>query len=346
MTYPASRNTSSQSGFTLVEIIVASALGIIVILGLMTMMRNQTIAGRASSEKMASIELQRLLTTNFTSAVCSKVAAGQVFDSTVPSSSVSIPSIPATADAGAPNLISINDRVAGISELAMVSAITLDTFKAAGAPDVFSATLSVAFDQTKLARPLSPASLRVALLTDPLTPPNAKKVLSCSVNTAPILPMDCKSVAQATWTEAMLFCGSAAKISVCTGSHSAGAWDLSPTCLVNTYPDDPNQPVSCDVMVGAPGWSEPLFACATATKIRVCAARYNSGAWVETLVCAGQYITGTTNDGIKCSFQMGASGLTDPVFMCQSSTNVTMCTAKYASGTWTQALDCVQAPAP
>ncbi len=114
--YSRSRREWFEAGFTIVEVLVAVAIGGITMAAFMTMMSNQLSETRALSQKMTSLELEKLMLTVLSDgASCTAVMSagfytidlGSLSSAVVPPSG-SLPPIPVSATVGAPTLVASN----------------------------------------------------------------------------------------------------------------------------------------------------------------------------------------------------------------------------------------------
>jgi type II secretory pathway pseudopilin PulG len=183
------RSNSKKSGFSIVEILIASGMLGILILGFISFMVMQQKEAKSLSQKLNTLDLEKLLMATLADGtVCTFELANPAastnnpikFDSTaLPTTSpIAISQIRASAISTAPNIVQAGAFVPGSKELT-ISDISLSNISSAGIPDLFLGELNISFDESKLVHPLKPIKFRVTLRTNASSPNNNKEIQSC-----------------------------------------------------------------------------------------------------------------------------------------------------------------------
>ena len=181
------RRFLDSSGMSLIEVAIASGIMVIGMLAFSTMTQNQQKETKALSDKMAALDLEKLvIATLADGSVCKFIftdpsqsgnRSKQTFNSSDPSDSISFNQIPASNNpSGAPFVAKVGELASPISRSVKVQAIQANVVSGSG--DQFIANLSVAFSGT--IRPIKPAVVQLMLFTDPASKPTEKKILDCA----------------------------------------------------------------------------------------------------------------------------------------------------------------------
>lgn len=176
------RRLRKQSGFSLIETMIAVGIVGIIALAIATMLSNMTRQVRALHEKLAAEETFRFVTQALSaSSLCEAALTSPspiVFNSTGPQPASALPSdsIPLGGSAYA---VKVGQPASPTSSTLYVSSLDLVNIRNAGSPDQWTGDVQVGFDQTKLIQPLRPVLVRITFQTDPSSPATAKKVISC-----------------------------------------------------------------------------------------------------------------------------------------------------------------------
>ena len=187
-----SKNKGSV-GFSLIEVMNALGVMSVGVMGFMTMLDSQLKSSKALSEKLAALDLQNILSQALaTGGICNFILmnpsqAGNrspnppVFDSTNASAAIQFQQIPASPSATAPLIAQVGKQASPVANSLYINSISIGNMVGSGSS--FTATLQVAFDLSKIVRPVRAASSALILQTDPTSPPGAKKVIGCTNGT-------------------------------------------------------------------------------------------------------------------------------------------------------------------
>lgn len=179
--------TKSQSGQSIVQVLVAAFIMGIVLFSSMSMLRLQTRETRALEEKLGVIDIQQQLSRSFSDgSLCSTILTPPFSGSTavtftVPtggatptnpvSQNLNLTYIPISVTSQTSPLVSANKAVS-INSSTLIAADAPNTFQLTniigssnGTTGTFTANIQINFDQSKLVRPLKPASTPITLLT-------------------------------------------------------------------------------------------------------------------------------------------------------------------------------------
>ncbi|MGZ3773286.1 MAG: type IV pilus modification PilV family protein [Pseudobdellovibrionaceae bacterium] len=257
-----------HSGQSLVEVLVGAGIMSIVIMGLMSMLTSQQKETKALTEKLASLDLEKLLIASLADGtICTaeltnsatNPSAPYSIDTTNAAAAINLTSLHSSAAAGAPVLVSNGTTASALSSSLVVSGITVSNFINTGVPDRYLANIQVKYKPGQLVRPLKPIVIKVNISTDPTTPLNAKKIVSCSA--------DSGGSSGKVITPLYLYCLS------CPPPNCPAGWtqvDIQGTSLGNTRTCLPPADQTCSTLYlegnGAPpancpaGWTQGSYA--------------------------------------------------------------------------------------
>jgi hypothetical protein len=189
------RNSRGQS---LVQVLIASAMGIVVMLVIATIQTNQARENQALSEKMASNDFQQQMFRSFQDgSLCTSLLTGLQFDSThavtgdpnqpvinIPSS---VLTIPVSLASGAPPLVTVGKVVSPLA-ISVISGgqnpfqVTNLVGSSSGGAGSFNGSFVANYDATKLKRSMRGASVQLTLKTTAVG--TTQTVASCSMTGA------------------------------------------------------------------------------------------------------------------------------------------------------------------
>lgn len=227
-------NTKGQS---LIQVIVGLAVGAIAMMAFLSMTTNNQKETRAITEKMASMDLQTIVSTVLADGqVCTYIltdvtqatnrSTNIINSDNLSSAVVNINSLPSNAVLGAPVVAAVGQLASPLSSSLRISSISLKNWSGGG--DVFLANLEIAFNSNGLVRPLKPIVMRMLVKTDPTTPSNAKLIKGC-VERGSLNSVTYERRCQ--WSST----GSGFSSSPCNPSTCAvGEIDHGSTCVTNT----------------------------------------------------------------------------------------------------------------
>lgn len=166
----------NQRGFGLVQVLVTVAIMGIVLTAVATMMVTQMQETKAMTEKLAALDFQKSLTSNFAKAgVCSfnlKRASVQIFDSSVnPIPNLTLDSALYSGNSiNHPIFVQVGKAASPISPVVIVESIVLsnircNTMPCAPATNDFKADIEVRFSDAGLVRSMRPAKTEITLTT-------------------------------------------------------------------------------------------------------------------------------------------------------------------------------------
>ncbi len=177
------RLLKNSKGFSLIDVIAASAILIVVTLGIMSTMSQQRKEAANIENKLAALELGNNLIRLFKdSATCTRSLLNLSFDST---------RIGSTRPPEITNITSLFSSSTGTSLLAqvgqkpnpmtniLVRSIKIIDFKSTALPDSFVARVEISFDPGTY-RDIRPVSTQVTLQTAATSPLNAKQITGCN----------------------------------------------------------------------------------------------------------------------------------------------------------------------
>lgn len=183
-----------QEGQMIVQVLVAAAIGGVVMAAVTTMLNTQSRTASAITQKLGANDLQQLLLTAVNSggactAVIDSLGGAASFASNLVGSAtppvIPLTQIPISATPGAPPLVEIGSNPSPMTKALVVSGINLVIRSGSGAQ--FRGELQVEFDQSKLINPLRPVAVSVLLQTSGGANP---VISSCQLDTGapPSLP--------------------------------------------------------------------------------------------------------------------------------------------------------------
>jgi prepilin-type N-terminal cleavage/methylation domain-containing protein len=184
------RQNINQLGMSLIEILIAMGILLIVMLAVANLQVSQMKEVRALSEKLAVLDLERLLISSLADGtICTAQLATNAVNPSAPyhidstalsTMSISLTSIPASSAVGAIPLISTLPSPA-VSQIKIAS-IIVKNFISSGSPNQYIADLEVRFDSSLLVRALKPLTIKLNLRTD-----GADNISSCVGGGAPLI---------------------------------------------------------------------------------------------------------------------------------------------------------------
>ncbi|MGZ3818139.1 MAG: type IV pilus modification PilV family protein [Bdellovibrio sp.] len=176
----------NRAGMSLVEILVSFGVMMILISGISAMTINQQKETRALSEKLAALDLEKLLISSLSDgSICTAELASTVFHPSayvinttqLNQQTISLPNLHASSTSGAAYLTETNQPVSAMASQLLVDTIKFQNFTSTGPADNYFVDLQVAFKNG--VRPLKPVTIKMIVKTNPTDPPNAKTILSC-----------------------------------------------------------------------------------------------------------------------------------------------------------------------
>lgn len=145
------------------------AIGMVAFSSMMKVQQNEV---RALSEKLASLDLEKLLITTLANgSICTALLSNSAVNSDAPytidaSSSIDLSTqgIPASDAPGAPSLIRAGDLASTMSPTLKVGSIKVSNFTSVGS-DRYLAEIQVSFDSSSWIRPIKPIKVKTAINT-------------------------------------------------------------------------------------------------------------------------------------------------------------------------------------
>lgn len=173
-----------QSGFTIVEMLVAVAILGIVTAGFTSMTQYMRKELQFANRKVEAIELRRTTSaylSDLNLCACQLNANGGTFDATAAPGTAEMPvtKIQTACDPTAGTLISENSLIPGTSTGLSIENMKVHAIEPGGGADRFRGRFSVEFKDDAGAFRNRGFELEIQFLTDPSTPDTAKKVVGC-----------------------------------------------------------------------------------------------------------------------------------------------------------------------
>lgn len=180
---------SGISGMSIIEVLIAVAIMSVVGTAMTSLITSQQKETRALSEKLAQLDLQKLLIASLANgSICTAELASNTFNATGPykinttpgqlaAQKLNLTSLHASASAGAPVLIEVDQAVSANTSQLLVNTISFENFVSTGIPDNFLADLKISFKGS--VRSITPISMKMLVSTKPTDPPPAKTITSC-----------------------------------------------------------------------------------------------------------------------------------------------------------------------
>lgn len=189
------RGLKSQSGISLVEVIVALGVGLALTLGITNAMTTSMRESQYINQKLSVVELERLMISALADgSVCTFTALNDDLRFNANSLStavVNLPEIKLTPSVTAPILVKVGDAMPG-NQSVVVSSIRFEGFESAGT-DVYKANLLVQFEPSRLVRAIRPINLREVIYTEPTSPLSSKRIIKCGPADQ-VVPTPCRMV--------------------------------------------------------------------------------------------------------------------------------------------------------
>jgi hypothetical protein len=198
-----------NEGQTLISVLIGAAVMIVSMLAFMGMMSAQQKEIRAMSEKLAALDLERLMIAAFSDpAICTAELSNSALNASAPyvvnvgslsNYVINLNSIHSNAAPASPVLISAGALVTPTSSL-KVSTIKVKNFTSnSGTGTNYLAEIEISFDPASLVRSIKPITLKVSITTDA-----TQKITTCmgsfgaSSTTEVITIYQCPNVPNAT----------------------------------------------------------------------------------------------------------------------------------------------------
>lgn len=182
-----SPSIKSSYGFTIIEVMIAMAIMMVVVLGIMSLNNSQQKQSKSLSQKQELIDLKNALLSQITkSDVCSFHLKDKVFNAaTTPTQQtpsptiISFPQLNHAADPNSATIAKVGEKLPGTMTNLKVQSITFKNIFATGNLEEYRGVFEISMEPSSLALSLKPIQLPVALKTDPASPLNAKKIIEC-----------------------------------------------------------------------------------------------------------------------------------------------------------------------
>lgn len=179
---------NNTAGMSLVEVLVAAGIMAVVLAASASMISNQQKDIKANSEKLAALDVERLLINTLGNGkVCSSELAGTTFNAAGPykidstdlaATVINLNSFHASNVVGAPTLVATNDALTDGPSGLKIDTITFKNFTTAGIADLQIADLVISLKGG--IRPLKPITLKMVIETKATDPANAKAIVNCT----------------------------------------------------------------------------------------------------------------------------------------------------------------------
>lgn len=187
-----SRSTPNlnQIGFTLIEVVISSAILGIILFALTSYMSFQLTQQRRLTQKYAVLSLGNLIQSTFTDPANCPCQFPGTFDETLTNPSLTMDKVLASCVPGSGDLVAKGSDLINSSGLVPLS-VAFTNIKPAGG-NQYTGTVEVDFDPSSVAGPLRPLQIPLRVFTSQLAPKKTK-INSC-INTAPSLASMCASL--------------------------------------------------------------------------------------------------------------------------------------------------------
>lgn len=174
----------SQSGQSLIQVLVGAGIMGVVMMGAMSMMTHQSRETRALAETLAAMDLQKtLIATIADGNICHHILNNptqRTFDSTSLSPTspqvIRLNRIPISTAASAPSVAEVGEKASSYSNSLIVNDIRLNIKEGVG--NTYLADWVVDFDSSKTVRQLRPVTVSARLIVDRTTP-IATRIIAC-----------------------------------------------------------------------------------------------------------------------------------------------------------------------
>ncbi|MGZ6440686.1 MAG: PulJ/GspJ family protein [Pseudobdellovibrionaceae bacterium] len=174
---------SRNEGQSLISVMIGMGVMVIMALAFMSMMSTQQKEARAIAEKLASLDLERVIIASFADgSICTAELSDSTLNPSAPYTintsllsgySIHLNAIHAAATPSSPVLVSAGSPVSPLINSLKVSGINFKNFTVASG-NKYLAELEISFDQTNLVRSIKPVVAKVIIGTDA-----SQKINSC-----------------------------------------------------------------------------------------------------------------------------------------------------------------------
>ncbi|MCB9026422.1 MAG: type II secretion system protein [Bdellovibrionaceae bacterium] len=175
----------SQRGMSLIEVILSASIISIVLFGILSVQLTQNRESRYLSEKLASLEVERLMIGVLTSGnVCKAELTDPAINSLAPytlnlgdlnANNIEMTRIHSSSNPSSPILIEVGTPASSMNRNLVVSSINVKGFSNTGMPNEYIAEFQISFDSSKLIRPIKNISIRSKIITD-----TTGKIIDCN----------------------------------------------------------------------------------------------------------------------------------------------------------------------
>lgn len=180
----------SCSGFTLVEVLIASAILGIILFALTSYMSFQLTQQRRLTQKYAVLSLGNLIQSTLTDPANCPCQFPGTFDETLTNPSLKMDKVLASCQPGSGTLVGKGSELVNSAGLTP-SSVAFTNIKLAGG-NQYTGTVEVDFDPSSVAGPLRPLQIPLRVFTSQLAPKKTK--INGCINTAPSLGSICSSL--------------------------------------------------------------------------------------------------------------------------------------------------------
>lgn len=181
-----------DSGMSIIEVLVAAAIMSVVGMAFMTMISSQQKETRALSEKLAQLDMQKLLIASLANgSICTAELASNTFNpsgpykidtTTLATQNFNLASLHASANASAPTLVATNEAVSPTTLQLLVDKISFENLVSTGILDNYLVDLKISFKGG--VRSTAPIVTKMIIAVNPTDPPTAKSIISCQDSNA------------------------------------------------------------------------------------------------------------------------------------------------------------------
>ncbi|MCM2282467.1 MAG: prepilin-type N-terminal cleavage/methylation domain-containing protein [Bdellovibrionaceae bacterium] len=177
-----SRKKPDQSGFSLIEVVVVMGIMTVLTLGFASYMSFVNTELRAAHQKMEFMELRTTLgrtLSDLSTCSCQLNLHASTFNGAAAMTSASVSKLNSSCDPAASVIIEDGQPVANSNTRLTVQAIAITDIRPLGVSNKYEGKFTVSLQNDGLVRGLRDIRIDVQFMTDPASPPGAKKIQSC-----------------------------------------------------------------------------------------------------------------------------------------------------------------------
>lgn len=177
----------SRSGFSIVEVLMTSAIVIVIAMAFASLTNNLYREFKGMTEKADAAEVRNSMILAFANSnICSWQLMGKTINTagvtatTASSTDITIPTLYAGLNTSSYVIARANTKVSVNQSSLTVDTIHLKNIFGTGYPDEYVGTIHVTFKADSLVRPLKGATTQVVFVVDPAGPASARSIVGCT----------------------------------------------------------------------------------------------------------------------------------------------------------------------